>query len=229
VTEFVLALTAFVAAHLIPASPGLRRLLVARMGRRPYLAAYSLLSIGLLAWLIVAARRADTIPLWDPAPWQWRFAALLMPFAAFFVTAGLLAPNPLSISFRAGAEPGAIVRITRHPIVWGFLIWAVAHSPPNGDLVALALFGGMAAFSLAGFALLDAKARRRLGPDRWARVSRTTSIVPFAALLSGRTRLGPVQPLALAGIVAAAFYLWFVLRGHLWLIGADPLALVDLG
>jgi uncharacterized membrane protein len=104
----------------------------------------------------------------------------------------------------------------------------VAHIPPNGDLVSLILFGGMAAFSLLGFPLLDAKARRRLGCERWARLSGTTSIVPLAALLSGRTRWGAAGPLVGAAIAAAAAYIWFVMQGHRILIGRDPLALVQL-
>ena len=34
-----------------------------------------------------------------------------------------------------------IVTTTRHPVLWGFLIWAVAHLPPNGDVVSIVLFG----------------------------------------------------------------------------------------
>ena len=225
-TEFALALIAFLAAHLIPASPALRARLIAAMGRGAYLAVYSVLSIGLLAWLVVAAARADTIPLWNPAPWQWWLPLVAMPLAIFFLVAGLLAPNPLSISFRSGSEPGAIVGITRHPVLWGFLIWAMAHIPPNGDLVSLILFGGMAAFSLLGFILLDVKARRRLGRERWSRLSGATSVVPFAASASGRGRLRTDRSLVLAGLAATALYLWFLLYGHRLLIGRDPLALI---
>ena len=227
-TEFALALGAFLAAHLIPASPGLRARLVARLGRGVYLALYSILSIMLLAWLVVAAQRADTVALWNPAPWQWWLALALMPWAIFLLVAGLLAPNPLSISFRAGAEPGAVVAVTRHPVLWGFLIWAATHIPPNGDLVSVILFGGMAAFSVLGFAILDAKARRRLGPEPWSRLSRATSIVPFAAATSGKARLRADRSLILAGTASAALYLWFVLQGHRLLIGRDPLALLGV-
>jgi uncharacterized membrane protein len=222
--EFLIALGAFLGAHLIPASPRIRARLIDLMGRAPYLVAYSILSLALLGWLIVAAQRAESVVLWDAAPWQWQFAFLMMPVATFFLVAGLLAPNPLSISFRAGSEGGAIASITRHPIVWAFLIWSVAHIPPNGDLVSVILFGGMAMFSLLGFTLLDAKARRRLGPDRWRILAKRTSIVPFAALLTGRTGLTNVRELIVAGGITAALYLWFILQGHQLLIGLDPLS-----
>jgi hypothetical protein len=39
--------------------------------------------------------------------------------------------------------------------------------PGERSLVAVLLFGGMAAFSILGFFLLDLKARRRMGCERW--------------------------------------------------------------
>jgi uncharacterized membrane protein len=226
-TEFFAALAVFVGAHMIPAVPGLRSSLVARFGRTSYLALYSLSSVVLLAWLIVAAQRAETILLWDPAPWQWWVPLIAMPLAACLVITGLCETNPLSISLRPhtnGQPLGPGTAIARHPILWGFLIWAVSHIPPNGDLVALILFGGMALLAVAGMLLLDAKARRRLGPEKWARLARQTSTVPFAAILTGRAPLPPARKLALTAALAIALYGWFVLAGHQALIGIDPTA-----
>ncbi|WP_201861255.1 NnrU family protein [Microvirga soli] len=222
--EFYGALAVFVAAHVIPASPGLRARLIDAMGRSTYLIAYSILSLVLLGWLIVAAQRADTVWLWDPAPWQWHVPFIAMPVAAFLFVAGLMAANPLSISLRSGAEPGPVTAVTRHPVLWAFLIWAVAHIPPNGTVVALLLFSAMVLFSLLGFVLLDVKARKRLGPERWRELAAGTSILPFAAVLSGRARWHALRSLILPALIAAAVYIWFVLQGHALLFGADPLA-----
>jgi len=222
--EFCAAMTAFLVAHLIPASRGLRARLILLMGRTAYLAVYSLLSLALLGWLIVAAQRAETVWLWDPAPWQWHVPFIAMPMATFLLVAGLLSANPLSISLRGGTEPGPITAVTRHPVLWAFLIWAAAHIPPNGTVVALLLFGAMALFSLLGFVLLDLKARKRLGPERWRMVAAGTSVLPFAALLSGRARWSALRALVLPALMALAVYVWFVLQGHALLIGPDPLA-----
>src|SRR4051794_34812812 len=116
-TEFLLALAVFMVAHLVPAAPGIRAALVARLGRGVYLACYSTLSLLLLAWVIVAARRAEVVTLWGPAVWQWLVPVLVMPFALFLLIAGLAEPNPLSITWRRGDEPGPIVAITRHPVL----------------------------------------------------------------------------------------------------------------
>lgn len=223
-SEFGLALAAFLAAHAVPAAPRIRAPLVARLGRRAYLAAYSGLSLVLLAWLVVAARRADTVPLWQPAPWQWYVPLAVMPAALVLVVAGLLEPNPLSVALRIGDEPGPVTAITRHPVLWGFLLWAASHIPPNGDRVSVILFGTMAAFSLLGLVLLDAKAKRRLGPERWLTLSRGTSAIPFVALLAGRATFAPSRRSLLGYVGALALYAWFLAQGHALLIGPDPLA-----
>lgn len=223
-TEFFIALAAFLAAHLIPASPRLRARLIASMGTRSYLAAYSILSLVLLGWLIVAAQQAETISLWAPARWQWLVSFVAMPVAAFLLVAGLMEPNPLSISIRSGTLPGPVTAISRHPVLWAFLIWALSHIPPNGSLIATLLFGAMALFSLLGFVILDVKARKRLGQERWRTLSAGTSVIPFAGLISGRAKWRSLTPLILPASIAAAIYLWFVFQGHALLIGPDPLA-----
>src|SRR5262249_41683662 len=165
--EFLIAVGAFLFAHTIPPIPPVRQFLIERLGRRAYLAAYSLLSLGLLAWVIVAARRSPYVPLWQPEPWQAWIPLVVMPFSLWFLIGGLAEPNSLSISLRAAKEEeiGAMARLTRHPVLWGFLLWALSHIPPNGNVVALILFGGMAGLAFGGFWLIDRRAQRRLGED----------------------------------------------------------------
>jgi uncharacterized membrane protein len=102
-------------------------------------------------------------------------------------------------------------------------LWAASHIPPNGDVVSAILFGFVASLAVAGFFTLDRRTRRRLGDDRWRQLSRATSIVPFAALITGRARIQTWRPLILAAAAAAAAYAWFVLHGHRLMIGIDPL------
>jgi uncharacterized membrane protein len=225
--EFAAAIVLFLLAHVIPPSPPVRTRLIAWMGRRLYLVAYSLLSLALAAWVIVAALRAPYWPLWGFAPWQALVPVLVMPLAAWLLVIGLFAPNPLSVSLRAvgpDAEPGLGTAVTRHPLLWGFLLWAVSHIPPNGHVVALILFGGMAALAAGGMALLDRRARSRLGPARWQELAAATSLVPFGALVTGRVRIRPSWRLLASLALALAAYAWFLLQGHAWLIGPDPLA-----
>lgn len=230
--EFCLAIAAFVAAHVIPPSPGVRPRLVALLGRRAYLVGYSVLSLVLIVWLIDAARRAPYLPLWELQPWQAWVPAILMPLALWLTIAGLFEVNPLSVSLVAapeGATPGPASAVTRHPVLWGFLIWSLAHLVPNGDVVGLVMFGGMAGLSVAGMLALDRRNRRRLGVVDWRNLADRTSLLPFVALATGRarvhTRLRDVGFMTLA----IAVYVWFLIDGHVRLIGPDPLAWLSIG
>ncbi|MHB2168691.1 NnrU family protein [Alsobacter sp. R-9] len=221
-TGFLLALLVFVVAHLVPAAPPVRSSLVALMGRGPYIVVYSAISLALLAWVVVEARRADVVMLWEPAAWQWVLAFVLMPAAAVLLVCGLWQPNPLSVSIRRGDEPGPVVAITRHPVLWGFLLWSLAHIPANGRLVSVILFGTMGLLSALGMPWLDRKARRRLGDARWSQLAEGTSVVPFAALLSGRGRAAGLSGLIAPVLVALILAAWFAVQGHAWLIGPNP-------
>lgn len=170
--EFLLALIAFLLAHSIPARPAVRGRLVGLLGERPYLLLYSLLSLGLLAWLISAALRAPAIPLWPAGIWAWHLSLLLMLAACWLLAGGLALPNPRSISLsRAPFDPQVpgLAGLVRHPVLWGFAIWAGSHLLANGELVLVILFGVFLLFSLGGMAIIDRRKRRQLGAD-WARL-----------------------------------------------------------
>jgi uncharacterized membrane protein len=166
-TEFLTAFGAFLILHSIPAIAPIRQGLIDRFGRRAYFIAYSVVSLVVLGWLIHATLYLDYVPLWDPAPWQAWATMVTAPIGIFFVLAGLFSVNPLSLSIRPGFHCGSIVAITRHPVLWGFLIWSMAHLVPNGDLGGVLLFGGLALFCIAGFFIVERRAQstgRRLEP-----------------------------------------------------------------
>nr|WP_256477942.1 NnrU family protein [Aurantimonas marianensis] len=226
VVQFALAYVLFMTAHVVPAAPRVRGLAVHMLGRGAYLALYSLISILLLVWLIAAARNAPTLSLWPLTPELGAVPLVVMPLALTLVVAGLSQSNPLSVSFRDRgfdlSRPG-IVAVTRHPVLWGFVLWALSHVAVNGDVVSVALFGGLALYAAAGLGLADKRAKSRLGLDRWTSLAAHTSILPFAAVLAGRARLAVDRPTLAAILVGLAFYVWFLAGGHLWLFGADPL------
>jgi uncharacterized membrane protein len=224
--QFVLAV--FIGSHVIAAVPAMRRALIARFSERGFLLAYSTMSVGLFAWLIVTAMGSPTTALWAPAPWAYWVTVILMPFAALLLGASLLAPNPLSIALVPDTfdpeRPGAVA-ITRHPILWGLGLWGLSHVPPNGDTVMLTLFGGLGFFAFVGMAIVERKKRSSLGQGRWRSLAARTSYLPFVALLAGRARW-PRDPLTLAGIgVGAAASAFLLLGGHVLLFDRDPLAL----
>jgi uncharacterized membrane protein len=227
--RFLGVLAVFLIAHVIPALPAIRRSLQARLGGGGFLAAYSVLSLFLFAWLIREALLAPYIPLWFAGPWGHWVAALLVPLALMLLGASVLAPNPLSIAFVARPfdprSPGAVA-ITRHPILWGLGLWGVAHVPANGHLVGLILFGSLGVFGFIGMAITEQRRRTALGEDAWRALADSTSVYPFGALLRCRARW-PTDRVtvvgALLGLLAAVLLLFY---GHLLLFGRDPLALL---
>lgn len=225
-TQFIAALLVFLALHMVPAIPPLRSRLVAAMGRRNYLITYSLVSIVAWAWLFNAAMRLDLIPLWDPAPWQAWFPLVLTPISFVFLVAGLFSPNPASISLRKPDLPlGAITTITRHPVLWGFALWAGSHLLPNGDMRGVLFFGALFAFAVLGMFITDRRSRRRLA-EQWTPIAESTSVVPFAAIIAGHTGLRIDLPVVTAILASAALTTWLLLGGHAVLFGADPVAMV---
>lgn len=147
-TEFLLALAIFLGAHIIPARPRLRAALIARLGRRGYLLGFSLLSLGLLYWLIIAAGRAPFVPLWHAEIWQRWLVNLAMPVA---IAVAVLAPG----------MGGLII---------AFVIWSAAHLIANGDLAHLILFGVMLIFALAGMLRLRHRPALRVSLPRLAAI-----------------------------------------------------------
>jgi uncharacterized membrane protein len=225
--EFLTALAVFIVSHAVPAAPPIRRGLVARFGMAAFLVGYSMLSAVLFTWLIRAALRAPYVEVWPPVPAAYALAVVGVPLALVLLGAGILSPNPLSVSLAPGEyspeRPGAVA-FTRHPILWGLGLWGLAHVPANGDVVALVMFGGLGLFALVGMLVMDVRKRASLGPQAWSALAAGTSFLPFVALLTGRARW-PRDGRTLAGAAAGAALAALLLGGlHIWLFQRDPLA-----
>ena len=188
-TEFLAALAAFFGSHAIPSYGGLRQRLIARLGRRAYFTLYSLLSLLLLAWLIVAAGRAPFVELWPFEPWQRHVPLTLVPIAVVLAVVGLCRPNPLSLSLAPPSafdpERPGIAGLVRHPVLWATLLWSLAHLVANGDLAHVIVFALFAALSVLGMLALDARKRRKIGVARWQELARRTSLLPRLRLRAG--------------------------------------------
>lgn len=219
-----LALAVFLASHSIPALPNLRAVLVRRLGERGYLAAYSLLSLSLLGWLIHAALTAPYAELWGHPPGAAWIPTLVMPWACILLVAGVTTPNPLSFGSLSGpydpARPG-IVAITRHPVLWGVTLWAGAHLAPNGDVAAAAMFGLFTGFGFIGPLLVDSKIRRRMGPETWNRLAAGTAVMPGSALLRGRAAFA-WRDLGWARVAGGLALYFALIPVHEWVFGVWP-------
>ena len=210
----ILAMAAFVLSHVIISATGLKPALIKRFGERVYLAAYSVLSIVLLGWVIWAVIDAERIDVWSPPLWGYHFAAAVTGIGFLLIGIGALSPNPLSVAFRkTGFDPDrpGVVGWTRHPIVWGLALWGAAHVPANGDWPSLLLFAGSALFGAVGTGMVEKRMKRRHGLEVWQR------------LAAGR---GHLDANAVKGaLLGLALWLGFLLL-HPVLFGPDPLAVL---
>lgn len=218
--HLLLATVVFLGLHVVPSTP-LRALAVRAIGEGPYLGLFSLASLGGIAWMAVAYKRAPFDALW---PGLHLLPVIVTPLAFVLLACGVLARNP-TLAGQAGAlkHPEAargILRVTRHPVMWAIMLWAAAHVFAMGSLKAVILFGGLFLLAAAGTTLQDARKAAQLGDD-WRRFAARTSNLPFAAIAQGRNVLSlreigwrnPAIGLALFGVL-----LYF----HAWLFGMRP-------
>lgn len=218
------ALTVFIGLHSIPAMPGLRTRIITATGRSLYLALYSVVSTAALVWLLWEALSMDYVELWSPALWHVAAAMVMSPIGVFLVISGLISANPFSVTLRRNIEPsGRIVKITRHPVLWGFVFWSASHLIANGDFRSLLLFGAFTAFSAAGIAIAESRARKAMG-DHWAARCEGSSVFPLGAAVKERSFPGIDSPMVIGALLTAVITTAVLCGGHETLIGVDPLA-----
>ncbi len=219
--NLLLACAYFLLIHFGVSGTRLRDALVARLGEGPYRGAFSLAALIGIMWMGYAYALAPLIDVWGRLPGLRPIAFVVVFLAALFVVIGLASPNATSAGMEERLAQGAagvrgITRITRHPFLWGVALWALMHLIVNGDLASVTLFGALLVLALGGTVSIDAKRRRRFG-GQWQAFAALTSNVPFAAIASGRNRLGPALHeigLVRPAIAIAVYVLIFALHGR---------------
>lgn len=226
-TMLIAAAAAFLAIHLLISGTRLRDAITGAIGQGPYMGLFSLASLGTLVWMgfAYAGAKHGADPVYWSATATTKWIQLGLTFIAFLlVVPGLATPNPTSVRQEGALDkPDAvkgILRITRHPFLWGVAVWAAGHLMVNGDEASLILFGALLVLAIAGTLSIDAKRRRALA-DKWDGFAKATSGVPFAAIVQGRQslKLGEIGwRLGLAVVVWAAL-VW----AHPLMFGVSPL------
>jgi uncharacterized membrane protein len=221
----IIAALVWIGMHIGIAGTRVRDAIVARIGDAPFRGLYSLLSIVVIVFLVRAWGAAATTPLWYAPVWlRWVLVAVMLVAFVLFV-ASVSRRNPTMVGGETAMTqpPRGIQRVTRHPMLWSFALWAAVHIIGDGDTSAIVFFGAFLVTALAGMPSIDAKLARR-DPAVWQALSAATSIVPFAAIAQGRNRFVPGEIgwlTVLVGVIAWAV----VLRLHPWLFGFEPVAM----
>ena len=195
-TMLYAAAAVFLGIHLLVSGTRVRDAITGTIGEGPYMGLFSLASVGAIVWLAIAynaAQRtgADAV-VYNLGPGARHLAIPTVALAFFLGIQGLLLPNPTSIrqegaATREGTIRG-VLRITRHPFLWGVAIWSAFHLAANGDLASVIMFGTFLVLSVLGTFSIDAKRKRKMGAA-WDAFAAKTSNIPFAAVIGGRTAL----------------------------------------
>jgi uncharacterized membrane protein len=172
-TNLIAAAMVFFAIHIFISGTRIRDVLVGALGERAYMGLFSLASLAVIVWMAIAFNHAgaekgsDADPLLYDLGLGARHAAILLVAIAFLLgVPGLLTPNPTSVRGEAlAAKPDAVkgvLRITRHPFLWGVALWSAVHLANNGDAAGVIFFGTFFLLAVFGTLSIDAKRRRKL-------------------------------------------------------------------
>ena len=180
--ELVAASVAFVGSHFAMSHP-LRAPMVRALKPLGFTLVYSAVSFATLFWMVSAFGNAPvTTPLWPGfGDLAWVVASVLT-LVAMVLLAGSFAGNPAfpqpgAEKLAATKQPKGVFAVTRHPMMWAFALWALAHivaAPTARTLVVATAIGFLA---LVGAHLQDRKKEALLG-DAWAAWEAKTSYWP---------------------------------------------------
>ena len=208
----VALLLLFASSHILLSSRAIRARLVARLGDKRFVAAYSIVALGFFAPLVYYyfTHRHTGPLLWTASDSGVVELLLVLANVLGFVllVAGVMTPSPASVTGSPRDEPVGVQRITRHAVFMGMGIWALAHVIVNGYASDVAFFGGIVAFVLVGSWHQD---QRKLaeGDPRFARFHAATAFIPFTSreALRGLMELPPVAVIVGVAIALVARYL----------------------
>jgi len=131
-------------------------------------AARGIVAVSVLASLVlmtVGYQWAEFSAVYEPPSWGRHLNNLLV-LIGFYV-------------FGINMAKGALSQKIRHPMLTGFAIWAVAHLLVRGDVAALILFGGLAAWALASILLINARVPVWTPPQAKGGIKRDLVAVPI--------------------------------------------------
>ena len=192
-----------------------------RMGARGWRLIFSSVSIP-AAGVTVAyflAHRYDGVRLWNlqgvpwlvPGVWILTAVSFLFLYPATFQ----LLEIPALLKPRQRLYTTGVMRISRHPQMVGQLLWCLTHTLWLGTSFALAASFALMAHHCFGVWHGDRRLQHRFGPA-FDDLQRSTSVIPFQAVLDGRQQLVWQEFLrpAYGGILVAVAVLWWA---HRWI------------
>mgnify|MGYP001984826685 CR=1 FL=1 len=179
--SLIAASVAFVGTHFAMSHP-LRAPMVGVLGAGGFMIAYSLVSAACMAWMYFAFVATPAgAPLWGnyvDAVW---IVASIVTLVAMVLFAGSLVGNPALPApgaAQAARKPAhGVFKVTRHPMMWGFALWALAHLIAAPTLRTVVVATAIGVLALVGAHLQDRKKGALMG-DAWQQWEAKTSYWP---------------------------------------------------
>ena len=153
--------------------------MVRSVGEGPFRGIYSLVSLitfGLMIYFYHAMGRQP--PMWVAGDATWLIASLLMWLASILLVGSFIKNPAFPGASRPKGVPAGVFRITRHPMMWSFALWAIVHLAVVAMPKSLVLDGAILILALGGAIGQDAKKRGLMG-DAWHEWTAETAFVPF--------------------------------------------------
>lgn len=143
-TLIILGVLLWSAAHLFKRLfPAQRAALTERIGAGASKGAFAVVLV-LSVVLMVMGYRGNTAPvIYDTPGWMVHVNNTLMLLAVTF--------------FGLGNSKSRARQLFRHPQLYGFSTWAVAHLLVNGDLASIVLFGGLLIWAVAEVVIINSQ------------------------------------------------------------------------
>ena len=157
--------------------------------------------------------------LWTLSPWLYPVIYLLMLLAFLLLAFSVVNPSPAGMR-PASMEPRGVLRVTRHPMNMGFACFGLSHMLANGSLGDLFFFSSLFVVGFFGAFHQDRRKAREKG-EPFLAFQNQTSVIPFAAILSGKTRLETGEFNRIVIVVAVVAYVAVILL-HQKLFGIRP-------
>lgn len=199
---------ALVGSHFALSHP-LRAPLVKALGKGGFMLVYNSVAVACIVWMWLAFGDAPTADLEGSGQIGWIVATVItLPALVLFL--GSLVGNPAlpapGAEKLATRDPTGVFAVTRHPMMWGFALWAISHLVLwwswRTNVVALAIL----VLALVGAHMQDRKKQALMG-SAWTSWEEKTGYWPRWSKLPG---VGLV--LWLVAIAAWLAITWW----HIW-------------
>jgi len=215
----------FGGSHIFLSHPPIRQPLIARFGLVAFKAVYSAISFATFIPLIIVFSRARHLSPLPALPQGPLLATGLTTLAIIILLQAFATASPITTAADLlgvrPAGPRGIQTITRHPVNLAFVLFGVGHAAANPFGTDLAFFLGFVLFSILSSLHQDYRVRLS-GEGAAVKFMEKTSLVPFAAILTGKQHLALRQwnlPALLGAILLTVLLHLF----HSRLFGGLPL------